>query len=202
MASSWAASALDWWEEAGVDTIVGETPRDWLKPARRRPRAAPAEPPAPAPLPDTLDAFHDWLATSAELPFAAPVGAARGAGRAIPASGLMILVDMPSRRCGGPAVGRGRRPVRPDAGRDRPRPRDRSISPPLSPIRTPTGAIDDGERGAARRDRPPPYRPRRAQGAARCSATFAARPWSARRSPAPAAAGTKSPRKRARSRLW
>ena len=32
MASNWAASALDWWQEAGVDVIVGETPREWLSP--------------------------------------------------------------------------------------------------------------------------------------------------------------------------
>ena len=32
MASNWAASALSWWQDAGVDTIVGEAPRDWLSP--------------------------------------------------------------------------------------------------------------------------------------------------------------------------
>ena len=65
MTSSWAASALDWWQEAGVDMIVGETPRDWLNP---KAKAAPAEvAPPPAALPDTLDAFRDWLAGSADL---------------------------------------------------------------------------------------------------------------------------------------
>jgi DNA polymerase len=137
MSSSWAASALDWWEEAGVDTIVGETPRDWLNPAAR-PAAAPAEP-APPPLPETLDALRDWLATSADLPFATP-SASRAAPAGEPASGLMVLVDMPSADGGLlsgeagalfdrmlAAIGRGR---------------DSIYLAPLSPIRTPTGAID------------------------------------------------------------
>jgi uracil-DNA glycosylase len=143
MASSWAASALDWWQEAGVDMIVGETPRDWLNP---KAKAAPARAePAPAPLPDTLDALRDWLAMSADLPFSAP-SAARAAPAGDPASGLMILVDMPAadggllsgeagilfdRMLG--AIGRTRETI---------------YLAPLSPVRTPTGAID--EAGAAR----------------------------------------------------
>jgi uracil-DNA glycosylase len=138
MASSWAASALDWWEEAGVDTIVGETPRDWLNPQAKT-APAPAEPPL-APLPDTLEALREWLATSADLPFATP-SARRAAPQGDPASGLMILVDMPSADGGLlsgeagalfdrmlAAIGRGR---------------DSIYLAPLSPIRTPTGAIDD-----------------------------------------------------------
>jgi len=57
------SSTLDWWQDAGVDMLVDEEPRDWL--ARRTPPAAAA--PAPdalaAPvetLPDTLDAFIAW----------------------------------------------------------------------------------------------------------------------------------------------
>ena len=136
MSSSWAANALDWWEEAGVDVIVGETPRDWLDP---RPKAVPAEP-KPAALPATLEDFHQWLATSVDVPFASPA-AARAAPVGVPASDLMLLVDMPS-AAGGllsgesgalfdkmlAAIGRGR---------------DSVYLAPLSPIRTPTGAIDE-----------------------------------------------------------
>ena len=63
-----AASALAWWSEAGVDTLVAEEPRDWLKPkAAPAPAASPEVSPA-ADLPDTLDAFRLWLRT-VELPF-------------------------------------------------------------------------------------------------------------------------------------
>lgn len=137
MASNWAASALDWWQEAGVDTIVGEAPRDWLNP-----KAKDAGPPemAPPALPGTLEALQDWLAASPDLPFATP-GAARAAPAGDPAAGLMILVDMPAtdggllsgeagllfdRMLG--AIGRSRETIYLAA---------------LSPIRTATGAIDD-----------------------------------------------------------
>ncbi|HEV2816751.1 MAG TPA: uracil-DNA glycosylase family protein [Allosphingosinicella sp.] len=142
MASSWATSALQWWEEAGVDTIVGEAPRDWLNP--RAKGAAAAEAP-PAPLPDTLAALQDWLAESPDLPFATPA-AVRALPAGDPAAGLMVLVDMPAadggllsgeagllfdRMLG--AIGRTRETVYLAA---------------LSPIRTPSGAID--EKNAAR----------------------------------------------------
>jgi len=95
MASDWAASALSWWQEAGVDTIVGETPRDWLN-------AVPAAAAVPAPrtaapveaMPDRLDAFHDWLGSSDSLPFAS-ASAWRIAPAGDPAAGLMVLADMP-----------------------------------------------------------------------------------------------------------
>src|SRR3546814_18137400 len=60
-----AASTLDWWHEAGVETLVDDTPRAWL----REPRAAEARPadqiaataPAqPTALPDPIDAFEAW----------------------------------------------------------------------------------------------------------------------------------------------
>ena len=138
MGTGWAASALDWWQEAGVDVIVGETPRDWLS---AKPKAASVQSaPAPAPLPDTLDAFHDWLATTADLPFAAP-SARRERPVGDPASGLMVLVDMPSPE-GGLLAG--------EAGAlfDRMlnaigRSRETIYLASLSPIRTPTGLIDD-----------------------------------------------------------
>jgi len=138
MASNWAASALNWWQEAGVDVIVGETPRDWLS---AKAKAAPAEaPPVPAALPDTLTGFNDWLATTADLPFAAP-SARRAAPVGDPDSGLMVLVDMPSPE-GGLLAG--------EAGAlfDKMlvaigRSRETIYLASLSPIRTPTGIIDD-----------------------------------------------------------
>ncbi|HEX8483361.1 MAG TPA: uracil-DNA glycosylase family protein [Allosphingosinicella sp.] len=94
-------SALSWWTEAGVDTLVAESPRDWLRPA-------PNNPPAPAPeaaetpaetgadtLPGQLDLFQAWLASSEGLAFASP-SAPRICPAGDPASGLMILADMPS----------------------------------------------------------------------------------------------------------
>ena len=138
MSSSWAASALNWWQEAGVDMIVGEEPRDWLNP-RTKAEAAPAPPP-PAALPDTLEAFHDWLATAADLPFAAP-SVRRDLPVGDPDAELMVLVDMPSPE-GGLLAG--------EAGAlfDRMlvamgRSRESIYLASLSPIRTPTGMIDD-----------------------------------------------------------
>lgn len=96
MTSRWVESALGWWEEAGVDTIVGEEPRDWL--AGPKPQAAaPAEAPAPVAeaFPDDLAAFQAWLATTSALPLAGP-----GSRRLPPAgngsSGLMAITDVPS----------------------------------------------------------------------------------------------------------
>ncbi len=59
-----AASALEWWRDAGVDMLVEDEARDWL--ARTAPPAplAAGEPavaePAAETLPDTLDAFVAW----------------------------------------------------------------------------------------------------------------------------------------------
>jgi DNA polymerase len=59
-----AASALEWWRDAGVDMFVEEEARDWLA---RTPPPAPvtaAEADVAAPvaeaLPDTLEAFLEW----------------------------------------------------------------------------------------------------------------------------------------------
>ena len=103
-----ALSALGWWLEAGVDTAIDESPRDWLRAAAPPAAGAdataagvPVSPatsraPAPAlsgtPLPATLAAMHARLLDPALIPSApgaalAPVGD--------PASGLMLLVDMP-----------------------------------------------------------------------------------------------------------
>lgn len=119
------ASLMGWWEDAGLDVLVDEAPRDWLvraeTPAARpvaasvqpaaqpfsqsAPASAPAAPaaraeaparPAPAPvaagLPDTLAGFQSWLATSDAI--AMPLSA-RVAPSGDPATGLMVLVDLP-----------------------------------------------------------------------------------------------------------
>lgn len=97
MQSRWAESALIWWEDAGVDTIVGEEPRDWLAGPKKAAAAAPPEEPVPAAptFPDERVDFQNWLATTDTLPFAAP-----GARRLPPAgsatSGLMAIADVPS----------------------------------------------------------------------------------------------------------
>jgi uracil-DNA glycosylase len=92
-----AESALTWWTEAGVDTLVDEEPRDWLRPKSRE--AAPEAPTlVDAPeetLPGQLDLFQAWLASSDRLAFAAPA-ASRVCPAGDPASGLMILADMPT----------------------------------------------------------------------------------------------------------
>ncbi len=88
------ASALRWWAEAGVDTIVDETPRDWLRPkpaAREEARQTPAK---DAP-PDQLDLFRAWLGGDAPLPYASP-SAPRICPAGDPAAGLMMMIDMPA----------------------------------------------------------------------------------------------------------
>ena len=135
-----AASALQWWIDAGADTIVGEAPRDWLA----APAAAAAPQPAPAPLmPDTLDALQAWLRDSPDLPFASP-GAPRLGPAGDPQSGLMVVVDMPS--IADAAAGQL---LSGEAGElfDRMlnaihRSRDTIYLAPLSPVRSPSGAID------------------------------------------------------------
>ncbi|MGK6319753.1 uracil-DNA glycosylase family protein [Sphingomonas sp. DT-204] len=93
-----AQSALDWWREAGVDTLVADTPRDWR--IQAAPVAATAAAPLPpeaeataAPLPATLETFVAWR-TGPDAPEAGwgmPLFAPEGD----PASGLMIIVDCP-----------------------------------------------------------------------------------------------------------
>jgi uracil-DNA glycosylase family 4 len=93
-----AASVLQWWADAGVDTLIDEEPRDWLRP---KPKAeapsAPAPTPAPAEdqFPGQLDLFQAYLKDSDRLPFAAP-SAPRICPSGDPASGLMMVVDMPT----------------------------------------------------------------------------------------------------------
>lgn len=89
-------SALRWWQDAGVDMLVDETPRDWLRPAEKAPPVA-SPPPSviddsPSALPATLEAFCAWLATTDSLPGEI---SARLAPAGDPAAGLMLLADIP-----------------------------------------------------------------------------------------------------------
>jgi DNA polymerase len=98
-----AASVLLWWQEAGLDVLVEEAPRDWLKPMAPAAPLSPAtaeargEPSveAEAPLPGQLNLFQAWLAESRDLPYASPA-APRVCPSGDPAAGLMVLTDMPS----------------------------------------------------------------------------------------------------------
>ncbi len=91
-----AASALEWWHDAGVDTLVDEEPRDWLA----RPTAALATT-TPDPivqdvpvLPATLAEFLPWRA-GADAPEAG-WGSALTPAEGDPASDVMVIVDMPT----------------------------------------------------------------------------------------------------------
>lgn len=140
MASSWAESALSWWHEAGVDTLVGECPRDWLNPKAAAPVAeAPASPPAEA-IPDELDTFSAWFVA---LPLDSP-SAPRLGPSGDPAAELMILVDMP-----GPEDLAAGRLLAGEAGALFERmlaaiglSRETVYLASISPLRTPSGALD------------------------------------------------------------
>ena len=92
-----AASALQWWADAGVDVIVDEEPRNWLRPqakTQEAPSAAPSEA-REEDLPGQLDLFQAWLRDSDSLAFASPA-APRVCPSGDPTSGLMIMIDMPA----------------------------------------------------------------------------------------------------------
>ena len=96
--SSTAASLIGWWQDAGVDVFVDETPVPWLeraKPlAKTQKRSEVQLPRSDAPLPGAVSALTAWLMSDADIPEAGPVD------RRIAASGtegapLMIVIDMP-----------------------------------------------------------------------------------------------------------
>ena len=103
-----AASALNWWREAGVDVLVDDDPRDWTaRPAPTAqpdalPRPGPTEPEPKAPLPATIEAFLDWRygAGAPEAAMGEPIVAAEGD----PAAPLMIVTDLPEFDGGTPAL--------------------------------------------------------------------------------------------------
>lgn len=91
-----AASALQWWADAGVDVLVDEEPRNWLKPKRKVDALQmEGEPPILDELPDQLELFHAYLRESDSLAFAAP-SAPRVCPSGDPVSGLMMITDMPA----------------------------------------------------------------------------------------------------------
>ena len=102
-----AESYLNWWQLAGVDYNYIDEPQSFLTPltpmpsvdvaADSRAPAAPAsknEPRKLGTLPDTLDAFNDWLATTPALP-----GLHWSQHRILPRgkadSGIMVISDCP-----------------------------------------------------------------------------------------------------------
>jgi uracil-DNA glycosylase len=89
-----AASLIAWWRDAGVDSLVDDSPCSWLGRGAATERPVVAAEAVPETLPNTLAAFIDWLKNSPDVPSAgpeqrriAPVGP-KGAQ-------LMVLVDMP-----------------------------------------------------------------------------------------------------------
>lgn len=87
-----AASALDWWHDAGVDTLVDEAPRAWL--ASPAPAHAVEAAPATPALPATLAEFEAWRVSAAapDAGWGTPIAPSGNA-----ASDLMVLLDMPER---------------------------------------------------------------------------------------------------------
>lgn len=93
-------SLIDWWRQAGVDTIVADEPASWLedKPKKPQPRAQSrgSQPTADIPrtpaMPDTLEAFQAWWREH-EFEGLPQSGKVEPAGD--PASGLMVMLDMP-----------------------------------------------------------------------------------------------------------
>jgi len=94
-----AASALEWWRDAGVDMLVDEDPRDWTAReaapavASNAPQPALAEPEPEEQLPATLEAFIDWRFGSGapESAWVEPIVAPMGN----PAAPLMVITDFP-----------------------------------------------------------------------------------------------------------
>jgi len=88
------ASTLDWWRDAGVDTIVGEAPFDWLAPEPAKPAAVQERATVPTlAMPGELTAFLAWR-SGPEAPeqgwarhVLAPAGAA--------GQDLLVVTDMP-----------------------------------------------------------------------------------------------------------
>lgn len=97
MADSVAMSALDWWAEAGVDTLADDSPRDWLAATANAATTAQIIPILPTPaaavtLPETLAAMRALLLSDAAIPGPAN---ARIDAAGDPASGVAVVVDMP-----------------------------------------------------------------------------------------------------------
>ncbi|MGP1283198.1 MAG: uracil-DNA glycosylase family protein [Parasphingopyxis sp.] len=146
-----ADNLVRWWREAGVDTIVADEPRSWLEEAKLpgktgrtvEPKAVPsAASSKPLQMPADLGAFREWLLSTDALD--GPAGDRLDA-IGDPASGLMILVDMPDKgdRQAGQLLsgdtGRLFDRMLAAIGRDR----VSAYIAPLSPMRMAGGAIDE-----------------------------------------------------------
>jgi uracil-DNA glycosylase len=99
--SEMITAALDWWVNAGVDCIIDEVPVPWLeraKAAQPLPAQVATTAPKPVvltePVPKTLPAFVEWLATTASLPSCGPP-AQRLVAAGDPHASLMVMIDMP-----------------------------------------------------------------------------------------------------------
>ena len=91
-----AESLIGWWQEAGVDCAVGETPRDWLRQLDARPAVLTPAAAQPIEKPADLTAFQALLAASTSLPMNRP-GAIRVAPSGAEAAKVMLLSDLPDR---------------------------------------------------------------------------------------------------------
>jgi uracil-DNA glycosylase family 4 len=87
---------LDWWQIAGVDVTVDDTPRQWLRAAQAPTPVAEALPAEAAvkTYPNTLEALSNWLISPDNLP---ELGSVRIAPSGSVAGGLMIMSDMPDK---------------------------------------------------------------------------------------------------------
>ena len=94
-----ARGALAWWLQAGVDCVIQEEPRNWLKaPAPRQAASATdLKPNVAPPAHDTLSDLQQWLASSLDLPFAGTSGR-----RVLPQgpenAAIMLLTETPTLR--------------------------------------------------------------------------------------------------------
>ena len=106
--NSWnaeAASALQWWRDAGVDMLVADDPRDWMAPpapARAAtaaqvhgdgPAPAPVAPAGPQSLPDTIEEFARWRVgpDAPEARWHMPMATMQN----VPGAPLMVVFDLP-----------------------------------------------------------------------------------------------------------
>src|SRR5206468_4323395 len=64
-----AKGALAWWLEAGVDSVIDEQPRNWLKTGPSAPLQTPP-PNLAEPSQQTLAELRQWLSSSAQVPLA------------------------------------------------------------------------------------------------------------------------------------
>ena len=93
-----AASVIGWWIEAGVDVALQEKPRSWLAGADPAPPSSAhvtSEPEPKQELPQTLEAFRNWLGDAPSLPLAQR-NSRRILPKGIEAAQVMLLSDMPT----------------------------------------------------------------------------------------------------------